>query len=117
SKPYLYEIPELDEHFEYIVVKNNLSQKVGDKMEYSEVVRQLGKKINISYYLKTVVSFCAQFISYDEIFQPLSEIVLGVLKKFKDSNKVNDSGMNGDNLNKEDENEMDEDEISKIRDD
>src|SRR4051794_22691723 len=59
AKFYLYEISEPSKHFEYIVVKNNLSQKVRDKMEYPEVVRQLGKKINISYYLKTVVSLCA----------------------------------------------------------
>src|SRR5947207_15450396 len=53
---YLYEIPEPGERFEYIVVENDSSQKVGDKMEYPEVVRRLGKKIDISYYLKTVVS-------------------------------------------------------------
>ncbi|CAI2196010.1 3670_t:CDS:2, partial [Funneliformis geosporum] len=31
----------LGECFEYIVVKNNSSQRIGDKMEYPEVVRQL----------------------------------------------------------------------------
>ncbi|CAG8583261.1 20708_t:CDS:2 [Cetraspora pellucida] len=36
SEPYLYQISEPGEHFEYIVVENNLSQKVGDKMEYPE---------------------------------------------------------------------------------
>ena len=51
-EPYLYEISEPGERFEYIVVKNDSSQRVGDKMEYPEVVRQLGKKIDISYYLK-----------------------------------------------------------------
>src|SRR6266542_1105754 len=92
-------------------------------MEYPEVVRRVGKKINISYYLKTVVSLCVRFINYDEIFQPSSEIVLGALKKFKDGNKagdnkVNDGGMDEDDLDedKEDEDEMDEDEVSKIRD-
>ncbi len=39
STPYLYEISELDEHFEYVVVENDSSDKVRDKMEYSEVVR------------------------------------------------------------------------------
>ncbi|CAI2196749.1 10562_t:CDS:1, partial [Funneliformis geosporum] len=81
---YLYEIPEPGERFEYIVVENDSSQKVGDKMEYPEVVRRLGKKIDISYYLKTVVGLCARFINYDEIFQPSSEIVLEALKKLKD---------------------------------
>ena len=79
-EPYLYEIPEPGERFEYIVVENDSSQRVGDKMEYPEVVRRLGKKIDISYYLKTVVGLCARFINYDESFQPLSEIVLEVLK-------------------------------------
>ncbi|CAI2196495.1 17785_t:CDS:2, partial [Funneliformis geosporum] len=46
-EPFLYEIPELGGRFEYIVVENDLSQKVGDKMEYPKVVRQLGKKIDI----------------------------------------------------------------------
>jgi len=36
---YLYEIPEPGEHFEYIIVENDSSQRVGDKMEYPEVVR------------------------------------------------------------------------------
>ena len=41
---YLYEIPELGERFEYVVVENDSSDKVGDKMEYPEVVRRLGKR-------------------------------------------------------------------------
>ncbi|CAI2184767.1 12175_t:CDS:2, partial [Funneliformis geosporum] len=36
SKPYLYEITELGEHFEYIIVENDSSQRIGDKMEYPE---------------------------------------------------------------------------------
>src|SRR3954453_6137134 len=122
-EPYLYEIPEPGERFEYIVVENDSSQRVGDKMEYPEVVRQLGKKIDISYYLKTVVSLCARFINYDEIFQPSTEIVLGALKKLKDGNKAGDNkaddgGVDEDDLDKDemDEDEMDEDEVSKIRD-
>ena len=49
-------------------------------MEYPEVARCLGKKININYYLKTVVGFCVCFINYDNSYQPLSEIVIGALK-------------------------------------
>ncbi|RIA80073.1 hypothetical protein C1645_839340, partial [Glomus cerebriforme] len=116
-EPYLYEIPELGERFEYIVVENDSSQRVGDKMEYPEVVRRLGKKIDISYYLKTVVGLCARFINYDNRHQPSSEIVLGALKKLKDGNKAGDSkaddgGVDGDDLDEDedDENEMDEDE-------
>src|SRR2546423_6342742 len=58
-EPYLYEIPEPGEHFEYIVVENDSSQKVGDKMEYPEVVRRLGKKVDINYCLKSVVGLYA----------------------------------------------------------
>ena len=82
-------------------------------MEYPEVVRQLGKKIDISYYLKTVVGLCARFINYDERHQPSSEIVLEVLKKLKDGNKVGDNKADDGRM---DEDEMGEDEVSKIRD-
>src|ERR1044071_9279256 len=87
-------------------------------MEYPEVVRLLGKKIDISYYLKTVVGLCARFINYDERHQPSSEIVLGALKKLKDGNKAGDGVMDEDDLDEdeEDEDEMDEDGVSKIRD-
>ncbi|CAI2173666.1 13500_t:CDS:2, partial [Funneliformis geosporum] len=74
--------------------KNNKSLRIihqkewEDKMEYPEVARQLSKKINISYYLNSVVSLYTRFINYDELFQPPSEIVLGVLKKLKDGNKA-----------------------------
>ncbi|CAG8742906.1 4592_t:CDS:2, partial [Rhizophagus irregularis] len=71
TKPYLYEIPELGERFEYIVVENTSSclsassQRVGDKMEYPE---------------------------------PSSEIVLELLKKFKDGNKAGDNKADDDAL-------------------
>src|ERR1044072_6133584 len=122
-KPYLYEIPEPGERFKYIVVENDSSQRVGDKMEYPVVIRRLGKKIDISYYLKTVVGLCARFINYDDRHQPSSKIVLGALKKLKDGNKAGDSkaddgGVDGNDLDEDedDEDEMDEDEVSKIRD-
>ncbi|RGB26325.1 DNA polymerase family B-domain-containing protein [Rhizophagus diaphanus] len=122
-KPYLYEIPELGERFEYVVVENDLSQKVGDKMEYPEVARCLGKKIDISYYLKSVIGLCARFINYDDSYQPSSETLLEALKKLKDGNKAGDNKAddgrgNEDDLDEdeEDEDELDEDEILKIRD-
>ncbi|CAI2169011.1 6207_t:CDS:10, partial [Funneliformis geosporum] len=40
-KPYLYQIPEPGERFKYVVVENNSLERVGDKMEYPEVARQL----------------------------------------------------------------------------
>src|SRR4051794_39463924 len=76
SKLYLYQIPEPGERFEYVVVENNSSERVGDKMEYPEMTRHLDKKININYYLKSVIELCAQFINYDDRYQPSSEIVL-----------------------------------------
>jgi hypothetical protein len=124
-EPYLYQIPEPGERFEYVVVENNSSERVGDKMEYPEVARRLSKKIDISYYLNSVVGLCARFINYDESFQPSYEIVLGALKKLKDGNKargsdnkVDDSVVDEDDLDEDedDEDEIDEDEISKIRD-
>src|ERR1043165_7755474 len=93
---YLYEIPEPGERFEYVVVENDSSQKVGDKMEYPEVARQLGKKIDISYYLNSVVSLCARFINYEDIYQPSPEVVLEALKKLKDANKAKHNRVSGD---------------------
>ncbi|CAB5394376.1 unnamed protein product [Rhizophagus irregularis] len=126
-EPFLYEISEPGERFEYVVVENDLSQKVGDKMEYPEVARQLGKKIDISYYLNSVVSLCARFINYEDIYQPSPEAVLEALKKLKDANKAKHNGVSGDDkadagvadeddLDEEDEDEIDEDKVSKIRD-
>ena len=82
------------------------------------MARCLGKKIDISYYLKSIVGLCARFINYDDRHQPSSEIVLEALKKLKDGNKADDGGMDEDDLDEdeEDEDEMDEDEVSKIRD-
>ncbi|GBB87942.1 hypothetical protein RclHR1_14440001, partial [Rhizophagus clarus] len=115
------------ERFEFIVVENDLSQKVGDKIEYPEVARQLGKKIDISYYLNSVVSLCAHFINYEDIYQSSSEAMLEALKKLKDANKAKHNGVSGndkadagvmdeDDLDEEDENKIDEDEVLKIRD-
>jgi hypothetical protein len=92
-------------------------------MEYPEVARRLSKKIDISYYLNSVVGLCARFINYDERYHPSTETILEALKKLKDGkkagdNKADDGGMDEDDLDEdeEDEDEMDEDEVSKIRD-
>ncbi|CAI2195847.1 1284_t:CDS:10, partial [Funneliformis geosporum] len=63
---------------------NNSSQKVRDKMEYPEVTRQLGKKIDINYYLKSIIELYARFINYDDRYQLSFETLLQVLKKLKD---------------------------------
>ncbi|RGB21835.1 hypothetical protein C1646_777161 [Rhizophagus diaphanus] len=115
-EPYLYKIPEPGERFKYVVVENDSSQKVGDKMEYLEVARCLGKKVNINYYLKNVVELCARFINYDNMHQPSSETLLEVLKKLKDGNKVDDADEDDLDEDEEDEDELDDDEILKIRD-
>ncbi|PKY60510.1 hypothetical protein RhiirA4_431186 [Rhizophagus irregularis] len=135
-EPYLYQIPEPGERFEYIVIENNSSERVGDKMEYPEVARRLDKKIDINYYLKSVVGagpqlplsstyrvatsscaawLCARFINYDNRYQPSSEIVLKALKKLKDGNKVDDDEDDVDE-DEVDKDKMDEDEVSKLRD-
>src|SRR6266498_2890160 len=85
-KPYLYEIPEPGERFEYIVVdycnKKSTSKK-GDFMEFLDVVKKFNKKIDISYYLKSVISLCAHFINYDDRYQPSSKSI-GKSKDGKD---------------------------------
>ncbi|CAB4379305.1 unnamed protein product [Rhizophagus irregularis] len=92
-------------------------------MEYPEVARRLSKKIDISYYLNSVVGLCARFINYDERYHPSTETILEALKKLKDGkkvgdNKADDGGVDEDDLDEDEdeEDEMDEDEVSKIRD-
>ncbi|CAI2195020.1 8186_t:CDS:1, partial [Funneliformis geosporum] len=53
-------------------------------MEYPEVTRQLGKKIDINYYLKSIIELYARFINYDDRYQLSFETLLQVLKKLKD---------------------------------
>jgi hypothetical protein len=118
-EPYLYQIPEPGERFEYVVVENNSSERVGDKMEYPEVARRLSKKIDISYYLNSVVGLCARFINYDERYHPSTETILEALKKLKDGKKADEDKADEDGMDEDDldEDEVDEDELSKIRDD
>ncbi|CAI2185431.1 19691_t:CDS:2, partial [Funneliformis geosporum] len=66
-KPYLYQIPESGKRFEYVVVENNLSERVGDKID--------------------VVGLCARFINYNESYHLSTETILKALKKLKDGKK------------------------------
>ena len=77
------------------------------------MARNFDKKININYYLKSVIGLCTRFINYDDRYQLSSEIMLKALKKLKDGNKADD---NEDDVNEVNEDEMDEDEVSKLRD-
>ena len=45
--------------FEYVVVENDSLKSMGDKMEYTEVVRHFSRKIDANYYLKTVIGLYA----------------------------------------------------------
>ncbi|RGB32334.1 hypothetical protein C1646_762986 [Rhizophagus diaphanus] len=90
SEPYLYEIPEPGERFGYVVIENDLSQKVGDKMEYPE-------------------------LSFEIVLEAFKKLKDG---NKVGGNKADDGRVGEDDLDKdeEDEDEMDEDEVSKIRD-
>ncbi|PKK56893.1 hypothetical protein RhiirC2_799093 [Rhizophagus irregularis] len=90
---YLYEIPEPDERFEYVVAENDSSQKVGTKW-------------NTQRYQP----------SYETVLEALKRLKDG---KKADGDKVDDDGVDEDDLDeeKEDGEEVDEDEVSKIRDD
>ncbi|RGB31646.1 hypothetical protein C1646_763850 [Rhizophagus diaphanus] len=87
---YLYKIPEPGERFEYIVVENDLSQRVEDKMEYPEPSSEI-------------------------VLGALKKLKDG--NKVGDS-KADDGGVDGDDLDEDENNEdeMDEDEVLKIRD-
>jgi hypothetical protein len=54
-------------------------------MEFPDVVKKFNnKKIDISYYLKSIIGFCTRFINYDNRYQPSSESLLKSLRKSKD---------------------------------
>ncbi|CAG8450114.1 15833_t:CDS:2 [Cetraspora pellucida] len=89
EEPYLYQIPEPGERFEYIVVENNSSQKVRDKMEYLESSETLLKAL--------------KRLKGDN----------GADKNGVDGNEANRNGVNKDRVGGD---EANEDEISKKRD-
>ncbi|RHZ86734.1 hypothetical protein Glove_46g48 [Diversispora epigaea] len=69
-----------------VVFTGGESKKVGDCMEYPEVVKKLNKKIDIEYYLKKVVSLCARFINSGEYYEPASD--LESLKNVTDPDEI-----------------------------
>jgi len=64
-------------------------------MEFSDVVKKFNKKIDISYYLKSMVSLCMCFINYNNRYQSSFEFI----EKSKDGK------------------DLDEDRISNMKDD
>ncbi|PKK63436.1 DNA/RNA polymerase [Rhizophagus irregularis] len=94
-EPYLYEIPEPGERFEYVVVENDSSQKVGDKMEY----------------IPTITRSCAG--SLKKVKSANKAKHNGVSGDDKADDGADEDDLDED---EEDEDEIDEDEVSKIRD-
>src|SRR5260363_91608 len=55
-------------------------------MEYPDVAKKLNKKIDINYYLKSVVGLCARFINNSKCFEPQPDSES--LKNITDSNEL-----------------------------
>ncbi|RIA91025.1 hypothetical protein C1645_737423 [Glomus cerebriforme] len=120
SKPYLYKILELDKYLKYDVIdycnKKTMSLK-RNFMKFSDIIKKFNKKININYYLKSVVNFYACFINYNDRYQLSTKLVLEALKKLKDNNtdkdEVNKVKVDKNKMN---ENKVNKNKISNIRD-
>ncbi|RHZ47832.1 hypothetical protein Glove_566g69 [Diversispora epigaea] len=60
-------IPDPGERFSYV-----LKQPKGDRMEFVDVAKELGKSIDLSHYFEnTIIGLCARFIMYDKKYEPL----------------------------------------------
>jgi DNA polymerase elongation subunit (family B) len=80
QKPYLYEIPEPGERFQYVITKPKamfnirgckITPRKGDLMEFYRNVVPLKLEIDTSYYMiKYVVGLCARFINGSPMFEP-----------------------------------------------
>ncbi|CAG8562635.1 1013_t:CDS:2 [Cetraspora pellucida] len=120
----LYKVFKFSKQFSYIVIiskeiynncRKKISQQKEDYMEYPNVIKKFNKKINIDYYIKSLFSFCACFINYDNKYQPLPESLSKVIdckKKFK-KKKLK---IAKDLLQSNDSLSLEEDEIAKIKD-
>jgi DNA polymerase elongation subunit (family B) len=66
-------LPEPGERFNYVIIKNINSEKIGDKMEYVETfMNNDNMMIDLLYYFKDTISLCARFINSEQQFQPKS---------------------------------------------
>ena len=60
-----YVIPKTDIDFDLSGKKLNLTK--GDRIEFVDVAKELGKEIGLSYYLQNkIIGLCARFINYDD---------------------------------------------------
>ena len=94
SITYPNKIPEPGARFEYIMTKpenifdlygKRICHKKTDQMEFVEVVQDLGKEIDLSYYLRDdLVGLCARFVMCDKKYEPLSD---SEIMKIKDADK------------------------------
>ncbi|RHZ54544.1 hypothetical protein Glove_426g52 [Diversispora epigaea] len=79
-KTYKDKIPEPGERFSYVIPKTDIDFDLsgkklhltkGDRIEFVNVAKDLGKEIDLSYYLQNkIIGLCARFINYDDRYQP-----------------------------------------------
>src|ERR1043165_3881155 len=68
------------ERFSYVVTHpdttfdlhgRKLTPTKGERMEFVDVVKELGKKLDLYHYFeKTIIGLCARFIMYDKRYEP-----------------------------------------------
>src|SRR6266496_3782986 len=64
-----YVVTHLDTTFDLHGRKLNLTK--GDKMEFVDVAKELGKELDLyHYYEKTIIGLCARFIMYEKKYEP-----------------------------------------------
>ena len=103
--PSLYRVPLPGERFEFVIVKKTnlistygrkMTIKVGDKMEFPEVVQVFGYKIDIDHYIKnSIVGLLARFISYDTMFRNID------IADYNTNNQTNNKNVSEINKNKQ----------------
>src|SRR2546421_11797605 len=87
-------IPTPSKHFSYVVTHSDmtfnlhdrkLNSTKGDKIEFVNVTKELGKELDLYYYYeKTIIGLCAQFIIYEKKYKPTP--TSGIMQ-IKDSDK------------------------------
>src|ERR1043165_5227442 len=77
------------ERFSYVVTHpdttfdlhgRKLTPTKGERMEFVDVVKELGKKLDLYHYFeKTIIGLCARFIMYDKRYEPaLSDKIMQI---------------------------------------